>query len=58
MRRQPESAPDALIELEAGERFDPGHGHLMRECLAVDPRSDADWLRLATEGMEFVVSKR
>ncbi len=54
----PRQRVNTLIELEAGERFDPGHGRLMRECLAVDPRSDADWLRLATEGMEFVVSKR
>lgn len=54
----PRKRVEALIELGAGERFDPGHGRLMKEWLAVNPQSDDEWLRLATEGMEFVVSKR
>ncbi|MDQ3779014.1 MAG: TfoX/Sxy family protein [Chloroflexota bacterium] len=54
----PRQRVDALIELGAGERFDPGRGRQMKEWLAIDPRSDEEWLRLATEGMEFVGSKR
>lgn len=49
---------DALIAVGDGERFDPGHGRLMKEWLAVEPASDAEWLPLAREAMAFVDSKR
>jgi hypothetical protein len=47
---------DALVVAGDGERFDPRHlGRLMREWVAVDPTSKANWQALATEAMAFVV---
>ncbi len=47
----------ALVAAGQGERFDPGHGRLMKEWLAVDPTSELGWLSLAKEALEFVSSK-
>jgi hypothetical protein len=44
-------------DLEAagvGQRFDPGHGRLMKEWLSLEPASVADWLSLAREALQFV----
>ena len=49
---------DALIAAGVGERFDPGHGRLMKEWLTVPPTSDEAWLPLAHEAMAFVSSLR
>jgi hypothetical protein len=39
----------------SGERFDPGHGRLMKEWLAVESAaSDDAWRDLATEAEAFV----
>ena len=32
----------------------PGHGRLMKEWLAVSPKSKLDWLALAKEALAFV----
>jgi hypothetical protein len=48
---------DALIASGDGERFDPGHGRLMKEWLAVDSASDDIWLGLATEAEAFVAKR-
>ncbi len=53
----PRQRVDGLIAAGAGERFDPGHGRLMKEPLAVDPAADGEWLPLATEAMGFVAPK-
>jgi TfoX/Sxy family transcriptional regulator of competence genes len=45
---------DKLVESGAGQRFDPGHGRLMKEWLAVDSDSDDLWHSLATEAEAFV----
>jgi hypothetical protein len=45
---------DELVESGAGERFDPGHGRLMKEWLAVDSESDDVWRSLAMEAEAFV----
>jgi TfoX/Sxy family transcriptional regulator of competence genes len=45
---------DALVKSGAGERFDPGHGRLMKEWLAIDSDSDDLWRSLATEAEAFV----
>ena len=45
---------DEPVEAGAGERFDPGHGRLMKEWLAVDSSSDDVWRDLATEAEAFV----
>ena len=54
----PKARVDALIASEDGERFDPGHGRLMKEWLVVAPTAEAEWLPLAREAMEFVAAKR
>jgi hypothetical protein len=53
----PRQRVDTLIASGAGERFDPGHGRLMKEWLSVDPAYEADWQPLAREAMAFVGSK-
>jgi len=41
----------ALEKAGDGERFDPGHGRLMKEWLAVEDQKL--WSRLAREALEF-----
>lgn len=53
----PKSRVDALVASGDGERYDPRQdGRLMKEWLALEPTSEADWLSLAREAMEFVAS--
>jgi hypothetical protein len=54
----PRQRVDALIASGDGERFDPGHGRLMKEWLALNPTSRQVWLPLAQEAMKFVASQR
>lgn len=54
----PRRRVDDLVASGAGERFDPGHGRIMKEWLAVGPALAGDWLQLAKEAIEFVGSKR
>jgi len=53
----PRPRVDALIAAGAGQRFDPGHGRLMKEWLTVDPAGEEGWLPLAREAREFVASR-
>ena len=48
---------DALIASGVGERFNPGHGRLMKEWLTVEPTSDEGWLALAREAKAFAAPK-
>lgn len=41
-----------LVAQRKGEQFDPGHGRLMREWVAL--HGDSDWLALAREARRFV----
>jgi hypothetical protein len=50
----PRERVDALVASGDGTRFDPGHGRLMKEWLAVSPKSKLDWLALAKEALAFV----
>ncbi len=50
----PRTRVDALVAAGAGQRFDPGHGRLMKEWLALDAAADQDWLALAREALAFV----
>jgi TfoX/Sxy family transcriptional regulator of competence genes len=43
----------ALVAEGTGEPFDPGHGKVMKEWVAV-PAGAADWLPLAEEARRFV----
>jgi hypothetical protein len=36
-----------------GERFDPGHGRVMKEWIAIEARTES-WLELAKEAYNFV----
>jgi TfoX/Sxy family transcriptional regulator of competence genes len=50
---------EALVSAGQGERFDPGHGRLMKEWLSVaEPASDEAWLDLATAAEAFVTKRR
>jgi hypothetical protein len=49
----PQERVAALVESRVGERFDPGHGRLMKEWLAITSAS-ASWLDLAREAHDFV----
>ena len=53
----PRERVDTFIAAGDGQRFNPGHGRLMKEGLAVDPASEVDWLALAREARAFVGSK-
>ena len=44
---------DQLVSAGKGERFDPGHGRLMKEWVVVG-EGKADWIELAREAYEFV----
>ena len=53
----PKQRVDELIVSGQGERFDPGHGRLMKEWLVADSTAQANWLALAREALEYVSSK-
>ena len=49
----PKSRVDALVDGGIGERFDPGHGRVMKEWrMVTDPT--ARWRELAIEAHDFV----
>ena len=48
---------DELVASGEGERFDPGHGRIQKEWLAVKSASDDVWLALATEAEAFVAGR-
>jgi TfoX N-terminal domain len=54
----PRQRVDTMVAAGEGERFDPGHGRLMKEWLTVPRGSEDRWLPLAREAMAFVASKR
>jgi hypothetical protein len=49
----PRARVDALVAAAQGERFDPGHGRLMKEWVVVAAGA-GDWLALAKEARTFV----
>jgi hypothetical protein len=53
----PRARVDDLVAAGAGERFDPGHGRIMKEWIAVPDAADADWGALAGEAFEYVASR-
>jgi hypothetical protein len=46
----------ALIASGQGKIFDAGRGRAMKEWLVVQAGSDAEWIRLADEALQFVAS--
>jgi hypothetical protein len=49
----PRDRVDALVDAGKGERFDPGHGRLMKEWLVVEA-GGLPWVALAKEAHQFV----
>lgn len=49
----PKQRVDELVNGGVGERFDPGHGRLMKEWIAIGSRA-ARWVDLAKEAYDFV----
>ena len=49
----PKARVAELVAQRKGEPFDPGHGRLMREWLALDG-GEAEWVKLAREARKFV----
>jgi hypothetical protein len=53
----PAARVTALAESGAGERFDPGHGRIQKEWLAVAGDDPTRWRELATESEAFVAKR-
>jgi hypothetical protein len=53
----PQRRVDELVAAGEGHRFDPGHGRLMKEWLALGPRSSQDWMPLANEAQAYVARR-
>jgi TfoX/Sxy family transcriptional regulator of competence genes len=51
--RLPRQRVDELVISGAGERFNPGHGRLMKEWIAMSSNK-GDWPSLAREAYSFV----
>jgi hypothetical protein len=49
----PKERVDAMVSAGRGERFDPGHGRLMKEWVGF-ASGESDWVELAREAHEFV----
>jgi hypothetical protein len=49
----PRARVDALVGAGTGERFNPGHGRLMKEWVSVED-GKAPWVALAQEAYQFV----
>jgi len=49
----PKQIVDDLVSSRKGERFDPGHGRLMKEWVVVR-EGKADWVDLARQAYQFV----
>jgi hypothetical protein len=50
----PRDRVDELVRLGRGEYFDPGHGRLMKEWVAVADGTTSSWVDLAREACRFV----
>lgn len=49
----PKERVDALVAAGKGERFDPGHGRVMKEWIAIAP-GKTSWVDLSQEAYRFV----
>lgn len=53
----PAARVSELVEGGVGERFDPGHGRIQKEWLAVSGDDAAAWRSLATESEAYVAKR-
>ncbi|MBI3580023.1 MAG: TfoX/Sxy family protein [Ignavibacteriales bacterium] len=49
---------EKMVNAGNGEYFDPGHGRLMKEWVAVEATRSNSWLGLAKEAREYIGSLR
>jgi TfoX/Sxy family transcriptional regulator of competence genes len=54
----PRQRVEALVLAEIGQPFDPGHGRLMKEWVAIEPAAGGEWLNLAQEARDFVADAK
>ena len=54
----PRTRLDELLAAGAGERFDPGHGRVMKEWVSIAPEAGPDWLSLAKAALEYVGAQK
>ena len=52
----PRRRVDELVASGTGRPFDPGHGRVMKEWVAVNPREAGVWGELAREAREYVAA--
>ena len=52
----PQVRVEALAAGGKGKPFDPGHGRLMRQWLAIESQHGEEWLLLAREAKDFAAS--
>jgi TfoX/Sxy family transcriptional regulator of competence genes len=52
----PRERVDELVEAGAGHRFDPGHGRLMKEWVALRPADEETCTAYVTEARRFVAA--
>jgi TfoX/Sxy family transcriptional regulator of competence genes len=52
----PRERVDELVEAGAGHRFDPGHGRLMKEWVALIPADEASCAAYVSEARRFVAA--
>jgi TfoX/Sxy family transcriptional regulator of competence genes len=52
----PRERVDELVEAGAGHRFDPGHGRLMKEWVALRPADEEACTAYVTEARRFVAA--
>lgn len=48
---------EALVDAGVGDRFDPGHGRLMKEWIAIPSGTGVDWLALAREAKSYLTAR-
>jgi TfoX/Sxy family transcriptional regulator of competence genes len=53
----PRERVDELVEAGAGHRFDPGHGRLMKEWVALRPAHEEECAAFVAEARRFVGAK-
>jgi hypothetical protein len=53
----PKHRVDELVSAGLGDRFDPGHGKVMKEWISI-PAGKANWIELAREAHRFVKAGR
>jgi len=54
----PAARVEELVEGGAGQRFDPGHGRIQKQSLAVHGLDPDQWRALASESAAFVATRR